>query len=70
MAYLASPTRTMAVLERHGLRAQKKYGQNFLIDGHVLDHICDGAGIGEEDLVELVLPYTAPQHATGCCEAS
>ncbi len=56
MAYLASPTRTMAVLERHGLRAQKKYGQNFLIDGHVLDHICDGAQIGKNDLVLEIGP--------------
>ncbi len=56
MAYLASPTRTMAVLERHGLRAQKKYGQNFLIDGHVLDHICDGARIGKNDLVLEIGP--------------
>ncbi|MBR4760124.1 MAG: 16S rRNA (adenine(1518)-N(6)/adenine(1519)-N(6))-dimethyltransferase RsmA [Lachnospiraceae bacterium] len=56
MAYLASPTRTMAVLERHGLRAQKKYGQNFLIDTHVLDHICDGAEIGKDDLVLEIGP--------------
>ncbi|MCR5336973.1 MAG: 16S rRNA (adenine(1518)-N(6)/adenine(1519)-N(6))-dimethyltransferase RsmA [Lachnospiraceae bacterium] len=56
VAYLASPTRTMAVLERHGLRAQKKYGQNFLIDGHVLDHICDGAQIGKNDLVLEIGP--------------
>ncbi len=46
----------MAVLERHGLRAQKKYGQNFLIDGHVLDHICDGARIGKNDLVLEIGP--------------
>ena len=56
MAYLASPTRTMAVLERHGLRAQKKYGQNFLIEGHVLDHICDGAQIGKDNLVLEIGP--------------
>ena len=33
MAYLSNPTYTRAVLEAHGFSFQKKYGQNFLIDG-------------------------------------
>ena len=56
MAYLANPAHTVAVLEKHGIRAQKKYGQNFLIDPHVLEKIMDGAEISKNDLVIEIGP--------------
>lgn len=56
MAYLANPAHTVAVLEKHGIRAQKKYGQNFLIDPHILERIMDGAQISKDDLVIEIGP--------------
>ncbi len=56
MAYLSNPKETIAVLNRYGFRFQKKYGQNFLIDSHVLDKIIDAAGIGPEDFVLEIGP--------------
>ena len=56
MAYLANPSRTAEVLVRHDFHFQKKYGQNFLIDPHVLDKIMDGAGITKEDFVLEIGP--------------
>ena len=56
MAYLANPAETAGVLVRHDFHFQKKYGQNFLIDPHVLDKIMDGAGIGSQDFVLEIGP--------------
>lgn len=56
MAYLGNPTRTMAVLEKHGFRFQKKYGQNFLIDAHILEKIIDAAEITKDDFVLEIGP--------------
>jgi len=56
MAYLGNPKETFAVLERHGFHFQKKYGQNFLIDTHVLDRIIEAAQITPEDFVLEIGP--------------
>ncbi len=56
MAYLGNPTRTMAVLEKHGFHFQKKYGQNFLIDAHILESIVGAAEITKEDFVLEIGP--------------
>ncbi len=56
MAYLANPTRTVAVLERHGFHIQKKYGQNFLIDAHILEQIIEAAQIMKDDFVLEIGP--------------
>ena len=45
MANLGNPQETIAVLQRYGFNFQKKYGQNFLIDTHVLDKIIGAADI-------------------------
>ena len=37
--YLGNPQATIAVLNKYGFTFQKKFGQNFLIDTHVLDKI-------------------------------
>ena len=51
MANLGNPQETIAVLQRYGFNFQKKYGQNFLIDTHVLDKIIGAAEIGKDDAV-------------------
>lgn len=56
MAYLGSPKETIAVLQKYGFNTQKKYGQNFLIDSHVLAKIIDAAQIGPEDFVLEIGP--------------
>jgi 16S rRNA (adenine1518-N6/adenine1519-N6)-dimethyltransferase len=56
MAYLSNPTYTRAVLEAHGFSFQKKYGQNFLIDGNILDNIINAAGITKDDFVLEIGP--------------
>ena len=43
--YLGDPAETIAVLNKYGFAIQKKYGQNFLIDRHVLDKIIRAADI-------------------------
>ena len=56
MANLGNPQETIAVLQRYGFNFQKKYGQNFLIDTHVLDKIISAAGIGSDDFVVEIGP--------------
>ena len=53
---LGNPQNTIAVLNQYGFVFQKKYGQNFLIDTHVLDKIIRAAQIGEDDFVLEVGP--------------
>ncbi|MDO5145933.1 MAG: 16S rRNA (adenine(1518)-N(6)/adenine(1519)-N(6))-dimethyltransferase RsmA [Eubacteriales bacterium] len=56
MATLGNPQETIAVLQKYGFRFQKKFGQNFLIDTHVLDKIIAAANIGSEDFVLEIGP--------------
>ncbi|MBR1649727.1 MAG: 16S rRNA (adenine(1518)-N(6)/adenine(1519)-N(6))-dimethyltransferase RsmA [Lachnospiraceae bacterium] len=56
MANLGNPQNTIDVIQKHGFRFQKKYGQNFLIDTHVLDKIVSAAGVTKEDLVLEIGP--------------
>ena len=56
MANLGNPQETIAVLQRYGFNFQKKYGQNFLIDTHVLDKIIGAAEIGKHDFVLEIGP--------------
>ncbi|WP_026507971.1 16S rRNA (adenine(1518)-N(6)/adenine(1519)-N(6))-dimethyltransferase RsmA [Butyrivibrio sp. MC2013] len=56
MAYLANPARTKEVINKYHLSAQKKFGQNFLIDSNVLDSIVDAAAITKNDCVLEIGP--------------
>ena len=56
MERLTSPGVTRAVLERFGIRARKKYGQNFLTDGNIVRGIVDAAEISSEDCVLEIGP--------------
>ncbi len=56
MADLGNPKNTIAVLQKYQFHFQKKFGQNFLIDTHVLDKIIDAAEIGKDDFVLEIGP--------------
>ena len=56
MADLVNPKNTIEVLQKYQFHFQKKFGQNFLIDPHVLDKIIDAADIGREDFVLEIGP--------------
>lgn len=56
MAYLGIPQNTIAVLQKYHFNFQKKFGQNFLIDTHVLDKIISAAHITKEDMVLEIGP--------------
>ena len=53
---LAAPGATRYILEKYGIRARKKYGQNFLIDANVIREIIDAAQITEDDCVLEIGP--------------
>ena len=54
--YLGNRQATIAVLNKYGFTFQKKFGQNFLIDPHVLDKIIRAAEITEDDFVLEIGP--------------
>lgn len=56
MAALGNPTNTIEVLQKYKFVFQKKYGQNFLIDTHILDKIIESAQITKEDCVLEIGP--------------
>lgn len=56
MADLGIPQNTIAVLQKYQFNFQKKFGQNFLIDPHVLEKIVDAAQITGEDCVLEIGP--------------
>lgn len=56
MAYLGIPTNTVAILEKYNFNFQKKFGQNFLIDTHILEGIVEGSEITKEDCVLEIGP--------------
>jgi 16S rRNA (adenine1518-N6/adenine1519-N6)-dimethyltransferase len=56
MATLGNPTNTIAVLQKYNFNFQKKYGQNFLIDTHILESIIEAAEIGKDDCVLEIGP--------------
>lgn len=56
MANLGIPANTIEILQKYKFNFQKKFGQNFLIDTHVLDKIIAAAGVGQEDCVLEIGP--------------
>ena len=53
---LGNPQNTIAVLQKYNFSFQKKFGQNFLIDTHVLDKIIRSAEITKDDFVLEIGP--------------
>ena len=56
MASLGIPQNTIAVLQKYNFHFQKKFGQNFLIDPHVLERIVEASGINGDDFVLEIGP--------------
>ena len=56
MEKLSNPQRTIEVIKKYEFCFQKKFGQNFMIDGHVLDKIIAGAGVTKDDMVLEIGP--------------
>ena len=56
MPDLLTPTHTLAILRQHDFSIRKKYGQNFLVDRHILDKILAAAAIDSGDLVIEIGP--------------
>ncbi|MGN1314029.1 MAG: 16S rRNA (adenine(1518)-N(6)/adenine(1519)-N(6))-dimethyltransferase RsmA [Lachnospiraceae bacterium] len=56
MATLGNPGNTIEILQKYQFRFQKKFGQNFLIDSHVLEKIIGEAEITEDDCVIEIGP--------------
>lgn len=49
VATLTSPSVVRALLERHGLSADRNFGQNFLVDAHALERIVGAAELDHSD---------------------
>lgn len=56
MADLGNPKNTIEVLQKYQFNFAKKFGQNFLIDTHVLEKIIRAAKITKEDYVLEIGP--------------
>lgn len=56
MEKLSNPQKTIEVLQKYNFSFQKKFGQNFLIDPHVLDKIIAAAEIAKDDFVLEIGP--------------
>ena len=53
---LSEPKKTIEVIQKYQFAFQKRFGQNFLIDAHVLEKIVSAAGITEDDCVLEIGP--------------
>lgn len=53
---LGNPQNTIEILQKYHFMFQKKFGQNFLIDTHVLEKIIHSAEISKEDMVLEIGP--------------
>ena len=56
MANLGNPKNTIEIIQKYEFMFQKKFGQNFLIDIHVLEKIISAAGITKNDCVLEIGP--------------
>ncbi|SET72921.1 dimethyladenosine transferase [Lacrimispora sphenoides] len=53
---LGNPQKTIEIIKKYEFAFQKKFGQNFLIDTHVLDKIIAAAGVTKDDCVLEIGP--------------
>lgn len=56
MATLGNTRNTTEVIQKYQFHFQKKFGQNFLIDGNILDKIIESAQLTKEDCVLEIGP--------------
>ena len=69
MANLVKPEETIKILKKYNFNFQKKFGQNFLIDAHVLDKIISAAEITKKDTVLEIGPGIGTM-TQALCEAA
>lgn len=51
---LYMPSKTNEILKKYKFRMNKNLGQNFLVDGNIIDKICEGAEISKNDgIIEI-----------------
>ncbi len=70
MEKLYSPTAVKLMQNRFGVQASKSLGQNFLVDGNIVDKIIEGAEIGPDDLVLEIGPGMGVLTAAAAQEAA
>lgn len=56
MSKLGNRKSTLDIIEKYGFDFRKRFGQNFLVDNHVLDKIVESANITSEDCVLEIGP--------------
>ncbi|MBQ8912889.1 MAG: 16S rRNA (adenine(1518)-N(6)/adenine(1519)-N(6))-dimethyltransferase RsmA [Lachnospiraceae bacterium] len=56
MEKLSNPQVTIEIIKKYNFAFQKRFGQNFLIDGHVVEKIIKAADISKEDVVLEIGP--------------
>ena len=56
MEKLSNPQKTIETIKKYGFNFQKKLGQNFLIDDHVINKIINGAEVTKDDFVLEIGP--------------
>lgn len=56
MAKLGNPKNTIEIINKYQFSIQKKFGQNFLIDTHVLEKIVRAADITKDDFILEIGP--------------
>lgn len=56
MPTLGNPTGTIEILKKYQFNFQKRFGQNFLIDSHILEKIIEASEITREDCVLEIGP--------------
>ncbi|MBP3620492.1 MAG: 16S rRNA (adenine(1518)-N(6)/adenine(1519)-N(6))-dimethyltransferase RsmA [Lachnospiraceae bacterium] len=56
MEKLSNPQVTIEIIKKYDFAFQKRFGQNFLIDGHVIEKIIKAADISKEDTILEIGP--------------
>ena len=56
MEKLSNPQKTIETIKKYQFNFQKKFGQNFLIDEHVIQKIINGAQVTKDDFVLEIGP--------------
>ena len=56
MEKLSNPKVTIEIIQKYNFAFQKRFGQNFLIDGHVIEKIIQAAEITKDDVVLEIGP--------------
>ena len=54
--HLGNPKNTLEIIKKYNFSIQKKFGQNFLIDGNIVEKIVREAGVTKDDFVLEIGP--------------